>query len=112
MFIVLYLLYACVEVIVTVLVTGRERETDYRYRTDGILGPDVPGLQQTYLLELDVSVNHLGTSPVNGMVMGSRMFHQGRQGQVSTSPCSFSLQLSILPVWPMYTFGQSAHGTS
>ena len=28
---------------------------------DGLLGPDVPGFQQGSLLELVVSVNHLGT---------------------------------------------------
>ena len=45
---------------------------------DGILGPDVPGFQQTSLLELVVSVDHFGTSPVQGMVMGSRISCQGR----------------------------------
>ena len=37
---------------------------------DGLLEPDVPGFQQTSLLELVVSVNHHGTSPVNGNVHG------------------------------------------
>ena len=44
----------------------------------GVLGPDVPEFQQSSLLELVVSFKHLGTSPVNGIVIGSRMFHQGK----------------------------------
>lgn len=62
---------------------------------DGILGPNVPGFQQTFLLELGVSVNDLGTIPVNGMVMGSRMFRQGRLDQVCTCQGSSVLIQSV-----------------
>jgi len=40
---------------------------------DGLLEPDVPGFQQTSLLELVVSGDHFGTSPVQSMVMGTHI---------------------------------------
>ena len=50
---------------------------------DGILGHEVPAFQQKSLLELVMSVDYIGTSPVNGMVMGSRTSRQGRLCQVN-----------------------------
>ena len=49
---------------------------------DGILGHEVPAFQQKSLFELVMSVDYIGTSPVNGMVMGSHMSRQGRLCQV------------------------------
>ena len=50
---------------------------------DGILGHEVPASQQKSLLELVVSVDYIGTSPVNGMAMGSHTSRQGRLCQVN-----------------------------
>ena len=78
---------------------------------DGLLGPDVPGFQQGSLLELVVSVNHLGTSPASGMVMGSHMSHHGKLGQVSTSRqfCALSVCGSVFSLSGQCTPSGSHH---
>ena len=60
------------------------------------LRPDVSGLQQTPQLELLMGANDFGTFPVNGLVMGSHMFHQGRLGQVPTCRGSSVLIQSVV----------------
>ena len=67
-----------------------------------------------HLLELVVSVNHLGTSPVNGMFMGSQVFCQGRLGHVfacsgssmlqsvaQLPPCLANVHLQAITTWDL-----------